>query len=135
MLEEKYSNFENENKENNKKYRVKRKLGDRNNSFYDENKDFEIKKVKTKFKIAKDQYIDNYEFVFTKKVQDQNLLLKENIKVNHNLPFESKNINCSQFINNFKDESICGINMDMEKNLVEKHNQVKNTYLNTMMFN
>ena len=130
------ANFEINNKENIKKYRLKRKLGERNNSFYDENNDFNIKKLKTKFKIARDQYISNLEFVFTKKVMSaQNSKLYEKISSNYNLPVKSQNINHSQFVNNFGNDSNGGINMDLEKNLVEKHYSLKNNFLNKMMFN
>ena len=137
MLEEKNSNFEIYKLENSKIYRVKRKLGERNNSFYDENNDLSIKKVKTKFKIAKDQYIDNLEFVFTKKVTpSKNDKFHDKLKDLDNLTYEPQNTNHSLYNDNFnlKKNSNGGINMELEKNLVEMHYSNKNSYLNKMMF-
>jgi len=108
-------------KENSKKYRVKRKLNERDNINILEKDDVNILKIKTKFKTDKHSYIDNIDYLCIKDNNSQRLS-----ETNNSICTEAT-LEQASYVNSV-------INMELEKNLVEKHCSSQNNLLNKMMF-
>ena len=114
-------------KENCRSYRVKRKLHERDQLFSIELDNINIIKIHTKFKTDKHQYQDNLHLfcVRNELVINENNSLQNNINYNSTIEENKKNKNMNS--NNVVD-------MELERNLVERHYSSQNSYLNGMMF-
>jgi predicted type IV restriction endonuclease len=121
MFDSKNSNSNVSGKENNKKYRVKRKLNERDNINILENDDVNILKIKTKFKTDKHSYIDNIDY-FCIKNNNSNRLSDTNYSI------------CTEATQETAPYDNSVINMELEKSLVEKHCSSQNDFLNKLMF-
>jgi len=108
-------------KENSKKYRVKRKLNERDNINILEKDDVNILKIKTKFKTDKHSYIDNIDYLCIRDNNSQRLS-------------ETNNSICTEATLEQAPYDNSVINMELEKSLVEKHCSSQNNLLNKMMF-
>ena len=120
MYDSRNLNLNASGKENSKKYRVKRKLNERDNLNILENGDFNILKIKTKFKTDKCTYIDNIDYLCLDNK------LQRSSEGNHSVSTEGTIENLSY------DNQV--INMELEKSLVQKHCSSQNSLLNKMMF-